>query len=57
VKRWLLLALALVALVLGLVEWSGRDAGRPPLDEIDAGSREQLRDVLREPTPAEPVAP
>ncbi|HEX2485212.1 MAG TPA: hypothetical protein VHQ66_07930 [Myxococcota bacterium] len=56
-KRWLLLALALVALVLVLVEWSGRDAGRPPLDEIDAGSREQLRDVLREPTPAEPVAP
>jgi hypothetical protein len=50
VKRWLLLALALVALVLALAEWSGRDApGGAPLDSIDEPSREKLRDVLREP--------
>jgi hypothetical protein len=51
VKRWLLVALGLAALIVALAEWSGRRAepAGPPLDAIDEPSRERLRDVLREP--------
>jgi hypothetical protein len=57
VTRWLLRARALVALGVAHVEGGGRGPGGPPLDEIDARSREQLRDVLREPSVPEPTPP
>ena len=47
--RWLAWTLGLVAAAAGLWALVGRDTtGGPPLDDVDAASRERLEEVLRE---------
>jgi hypothetical protein len=55
VKRWLLLVLGLAVAAAGLFALVGGDAfhlpvasGPPPMEEIDAGSRARLEQVLRD---------
>ena len=52
VPRWLAWTLGLVAAAAGLWALVGRDTtGGPPLDDVDAASRERLEEVLREAGP------
>jgi hypothetical protein len=48
VTRWLALLLGLGAAALAIWALASRRAGPPPLDDIDAASRAQLEQVLRQ---------
>jgi hypothetical protein len=49
VRRFLLVAAALLALGVGLWSWRERAARAPaPAEEIDEASKQLLRDVLRQ---------